>query len=67
MVQAGKIDNAIQEIKRIKIKIIGINEMRWPESRNIEKEGHRIFYSDLVEGKLEYGVGIITSKMWDEV
>lgn len=36
--------------------------MRWPGSGDIEKEGFRIFYSGSVEGKFEYGVGIITSK-----
>uniref|UniRef100_A0A2S2R952 Craniofacial development protein 2 n=1 Tax=Sipha flava TaxID=143950 RepID=A0A2S2R952_9HEMI len=41
MAQASKIDNSIHEMKRMKIEILGINEMRWLESGDMEK-GHRI-------------------------
>lgn len=58
MAQAGKIDNAIQEMKRMKIEIMSISEMRWPGSWDIEKEGYRIFYSGSTEGRFERGVGV---------
>lgn len=53
MAQTGKVDNSIQEIKIMKIEIMGISEMRWSGSEDIDKGGYRIFYSDLVEGRFE--------------
>jgi exonuclease III len=46
----------------MKIEIMGICEMRWPGSGNIEKEEYKIFYSGSTEGRFERGVGVITSK-----
>lgn len=62
MAKTGEIYNAIQEMKRMKIEIMDISEMRWPGSGDIEKEGYRIFYSGSAEGRFERGVGVITSK-----
>ena len=42
--QAGKLDNAIQEMK-IKIAILGIAETRWIESGKIRKDSHTILYT----------------------
>jgi hypothetical protein len=61
MVQAGKIDYAIQEIKRMKIEILGISEMRWSELEDIKKV-HKIIHSYSAKGRIEHGVGVITSK-----
>lgn len=36
MAQAGKIYNAIQEIKMMKIEIKGISKVRWPGSEDID-------------------------------
>ena len=35
--QAGKLDNAIQEMKKMKIDILGIAETKWTESGKIRK------------------------------
>lgn len=51
MAQAGKIDNAIQKMKKIKIEIMGISNMKWPRSGDIEKEGYIMFYSSSKEGR----------------
>lgn len=61
MARGGKIDNVIQEMKRMNIDIMGISEMRWPGTGYIDKEKHRVFYSGSSNGKLEYGVGVITT------
>lgn len=61
MAQAGKIDSTIQEMKRMKIEIMGISEMRWSRLGDREKEGYRIFYSGSAEGRFEGGVGVITN------
>ena len=43
--QAGKLDNVIHEIKKMKIDILGIVETRWTESGKIRKDNHIILYS----------------------
>ena len=55
--QAGKLDNAIQEMKKMKIDILGIAEARWTESGKIRKGSHTILYS----GRQTHrnGVGIL--------
>jgi len=45
MYQAEKIHNSINEMDRMNISIIGISEMRWPDSGNINIENHKILYS----------------------
>ena len=42
--QAGKLDNAIQEMK-MKIDILGIAKTRWTERGKIRKDSHTILYS----------------------
>lgn len=44
MAQAGKINNAIQEMGRMKIKIMGVSEMRWPGSGFYDINEHRVYY-----------------------
>jgi hypothetical protein len=46
-------------MKRMKIEIMGISKIRSPDSGDIEKERHTIFYSGLVEERFEHGVVII--------
>ena len=55
--QAGKLDNAIQEMKKMKIDILGIAETRWTESGKIGKDSHTILYSGGQEHR--NGVGIL--------
>ncbi|CAG9828488.1 unnamed protein product, partial [Diabrotica balteata] len=62
MARSGKIDNAIQEMERMTIDIMGISEMRWPGTGSIDKKDHRIFYSGSLDGKLEHGVGVIITR-----
>ena len=55
--QKGKLDNAVQEMNRIKISILGLAEMRWKDSGKTKKNGYTIIYS----GNENHfnGVGII--------
>lgn len=61
MAQTGKIQNAIKEMERLKIRILGISEMRWPNANYCDIEEHRVYYSGCPV-KYEYGVGIIMHK-----
>lgn len=62
MYQAEKIHNAIKEMDRINISIIGISEMRLPDSGNIDIENHKVLYSGSTTETHEYGVGIILAE-----
>ena len=55
--QAGKSDNAIQEMKKMKTDKLGIAETRWTESVKIRKDRHTILYSG--EQEHRNGVGIL--------
>ena len=57
--QAGKLDNAIQEMDDMKLDIMGMSETRWTKSGMITKDKHVFIYSG--GDKHEYGVGILFS------
>uniref|UniRef100_A0A8D8W1T6 Craniofacial development protein 2 n=1 Tax=Cacopsylla melanoneura TaxID=428564 RepID=A0A8D8W1T6_9HEMI len=59
--KAGKVHNAIKEMKRMNIEIMGIAEMRWPDSGETQIEDHRVYYSGKNDGSHEHGVGVIVS------
>lgn len=62
MAQQGKINNAIKEMKRMNIDILGISEMRWPGTGMIQIDKHKTYYSGTTNGKFEFGVGIIVTQ-----
>lgn len=62
MAQQGKINNAFQEMKIIKLDILGVIEMRWPNSGTVDIEDYKIYYSGTQNGLHENGIGIIVHK-----
>ena len=54
--QAGKLDNAVQEMMKMKINILGIAETRWTESGKIRKGSHIILYSGGQEHRNVVGI-----------
>lgn len=62
MAQAGKIHCALKEMERMKISIMGVSEMRWPESSYCDIDGHRVYYSGSMNGKYEHGVGMLVHR-----
>ena len=43
--QLEKLDNAIMEMKKHSLNIMGLSEMRWTESGNMTKNGYLVLYS----------------------
>lgn len=62
MSQQGKIHNTIKEMKRMRIDILGISEMRWPNTGDIYIEEYRVLYSGTTNGRHERGVGFVLNK-----
>jgi endonuclease/exonuclease/phosphatase family metal-dependent hydrolase len=58
--EAGKLDNAIREMEKYHIDILGIAEVRWTEAGKVEKDNHTLIYSG--GGQHQHGVGIIMTK-----
>lgn len=61
--QAGKLDNLVQEMKRMNIYIRGISEHRWPGYGSCRQENGTLYYagSDNNDQNHRGGVGIFVS------
>ncbi|GFS21212.1 craniofacial development protein 2-like [Elysia marginata] len=57
--QAGKFDNLLQEMKEMRVDILGISETRWTEEGMIDKKDYKMVYSGGSEHS--HGVGIVMS------
>ena len=57
MLQKGKLQNVIQEMKRMNINILGLSEMRWKGAGCITSDGYKVLYSGGDQG--HRGTGII--------
>ncbi|XP_060519748.1 craniofacial development protein 2-like [Cylas formicarius] len=62
MFEAGKVHNAIKEMRRLNIEILGISEMRWPRSGQVQIEGHQVLYAGNDDRNHYNGVGIIVNE-----
>ena len=62
MYEAGKVQNAIQEMNRLSITALGISEMRWTGSGQCTVGNHVVYYSGNDGDEHQHGVGIIMSK-----
>lgn len=60
--EAGKTHNTIQEMKRLDIPILGVSEMRWPNSGKCNIEEHTVYYSGEDSNYHINGVAFIVSK-----
>lgn len=59
--ESGKTHNAIKEMRRLQVDILGICEMRWPGSGERNMEHHKIYYTGNTGKRHENGVGIIVN------
>lgn len=62
MYQAGKTHDVIREMRRLKISVMGISEMRWPSSGKCRVDGYDVFYSGGDDNHHKNGVGFIVNK-----
>ncbi|XP_045466612.1 craniofacial development protein 2-like [Harmonia axyridis] len=62
MYEAGKIHNTIKEMRRLSISILGISEMRWPNSGQSVVDDHTIYYIGDDGTRNRNGVAVILSK-----
>ena len=43
--QSGKLDNAVQEMNRMSIDMLGLSEVRWTENGRITRDKYTMLYS----------------------
>ena len=55
--QAGKFDNILQEMDRLKLDILGLSETRWTDDGKISRDEHTMLYSGGEDH--QSGVGVI--------
>ena len=60
MSQDGKFEEVEKEMKRMKLNILGLSEVRWTGAGKVDGDGLSFYYSG--GEKLERGVGIMVSK-----
>ncbi|VEN57771.1 unnamed protein product [Callosobruchus maculatus] len=63
---AGKLDNAIKEMKRLKVDILGVSEVRWPNSGRIQSNSYTVYYSGNDLQQHSNGVAVILSQSIDK-
>ena len=61
MNQAGKLENITQEATQLKVDILGLAEVRWVESGNLQCDSHTLIYSGHKK-EHKHGVGLLLSK-----
>ncbi|XP_060520784.1 craniofacial development protein 2-like [Cylas formicarius] len=59
---AGRLDNLIQEMDRMKIEILGVCEVRWPGSGMVKSGGKVFYYSGDNANRNQHGVGILMNE-----
>ena len=62
LLQAGKLENLKEEMRRNKVDVMGISEVRWKQSGELMSDEFRMFYSSGdVKGNHGVGNGIRTT------
>lgn len=61
MYEAGKIHNTIREMKRLRISVLGVSEMRWPQSGVLKIEDCVVYYAGADGAQHKNGVAIIVT------
>lgn len=63
LLQCGKLDNRKMEMNKIKIDILGISEIRWPNSGDFWSGDYKMIHTEISEKRPGIGgVGIVMNK-----
>lgn len=62
LLSAGKLANAVKEMERMNIDILGVSETRWTDSGICQHKDTSFYYSGRTDGKHKNGVGVIVKK-----
>ena len=65
LLQKGKLENVMREMQRLKLKVLGLSEMRWNGTGSFMKEGHTVLYSG--NDKHSNGVGFIVDRSCSKI
>ena len=60
--EAGKLANAVHEMQRLNIDILGVSEVRWTGSGQCSTNKYTMYYSGPTDTTHQNGVGIIVSE-----
>ena len=61
MYQAGKLENITQEATQLKMDILGLADVRWLESGNLQCDSHTLIYSGHKK-EHKHGLGLLLNK-----
>lgn len=61
MFMTGKLANVDAEMQRLKIKILGLSEVRWPGTGRHRTQNGVLYFSGGDDPKHQYGVGVLIS------
>jgi len=59
MLQAGKMEEIADELKKYNIQITALQEVRWPQDGWIKKKNYTLLYSGLKTSKGQHGTGFL--------
>jgi len=61
MLQAGKMEETADELKKYTIQRTALQEVRWPQDGWIKKKNYTLLYSALKTSKGQHGTGFLTT------
>jgi exonuclease III len=59
MLQAGKMEEILHELKKYNIQITALQEVRWPQDGRIKKKSYTLLYSGLKTSMGQHGTGFL--------
>jgi exonuclease III len=62
VLQAGKMEETADELKKYNIQITALHEVRWPQGGWIKKKNYTLLYSGLKTSKGQHGTGFLITR-----
>jgi len=67
MLQAGKMEEIADELKKYTIRITALQEVRWPQDGWIKKKNYTLLYSGIKTSKGQNGTGLLITAVRQNV